>query len=98
MKPTTTNVMPEKLEQAQIKSLGTQIVVVDNGFVYYGNVIYDDVFYLIQSAVNIRQWGTDHGLGQLRDGKTPKTVVDVCGEVLVPKGRVCHFIKATWPD
>ena len=79
-----------------MKPLGTQIVVVDNGFVYYGDVTIDETFCLIADAQNIRVWGTTRGLGQLTSGKTSETKTDPCGEVLVPMGRVCHLIKASW--
>ena len=80
----------------KIQPIGTQIVVVDNGFVYYGEVHIQDGYCLISGAQNIRVWGTEKGLGQLRTGKTSSTVCDECGEVLIPMARVCHFIKANW--
>jgi len=78
------------------KILGEFICVLDNGFVYHGDVSEDETYYLIFSAQNIRKYGTEKGLGQLRNGVTPQTVLDPCGEVMVPKGRLCHFIKASW--
>lgn len=79
-----------------MRPIGQMIVVVDNGFVYHGEVTIDDDFCLISGAKNIRVWGTKKGLGELRNGPLKETVLDDCGEVLVPKGRVCHFIKASW--
>ena len=75
---------------------GEFIIVVDNGFVYHGIVHSDGDFYLISNAKNIRKWGTTGGLGELRNGKTKDTVVDDCGEVLIPKGKLCHLIRANW--
>jgi hypothetical protein len=77
------------------KNLGTQIVVVDNGFVYVGTVTLAEDFCLISNARNIRVWGTEHGLGQLRGGPTKNTRLDQAGEVMVPMGRVIHFIRCT---
>ena len=76
--------------------MGQLIVVVDNGFVYHGEVTIDDGHCLISGAKNIRVWGTNQGLGQLRNGPLSDTKLDECGEVIIPLGRVCHYIKANW--
>lgn len=73
--------------------IGKQIVVVDNGFVYVGEVTIDGGFCLINEAKNIRVWGTSKGLGELRNGPTAKTTAEECGNVLIPFSRVCHFIQ-----
>jgi hypothetical protein len=85
-----------KNDEKNITAMGEFIAVVDNGFVYHGDFSTDGEFYLISHAENIRVWGTTRGLGELRSGKTAKTVVDECGEVLIPKARLCHLIRATW--
>lgn len=79
-----------------MKALGEFIIVVDNGFVYHGDLTSDGDFYLISNAKNIRVWGTSKGLGELRTGPTPKTTLDETGEVLIPKSRLCHLIRANW--
>ena len=92
----TTN-MQFQLNAKTLVAMGEFIAVVDNGFVFHGDVTYDGDFYLISHAVNIRVWGTTNGLGSLRTGKTSKTITDECGEILVPKDRLCHLLATTWP-
>lgn len=74
------------------KSLGKQIVVIDNGFVNVGDCSVEDGFLKISNAKNLRVWGTKNGLGQLVNGPTANTVADPCGTVLVPFGRVVMFL------
>ena len=75
-----------------MKNLGKQIVVIDNGFVHVGDCSLQDGLLHIDNAKNIRQWGTTKGLGELISGPTKKTVVDDCGNVLVPLARVVFFL------
>ena len=79
----------------EIKDCGCRIVVVDQGFVYVGQVKIAEGFVLVSNARNIRVWGTTKGLGELKDGPTVKTILDDCGEVLIPFGRVILFIACT---
>jgi hypothetical protein len=74
---------------------GTQIVVLDRGFVYVGTVTVGTQFVTIKNARNIRRWGTTKGLGELADGPTSDTVLDHVGEVVAPMRAVIHFIKCT---
>lgn len=82
--------------EKKLQPLGEFIAVVDNGFVFHGDLTFDGDFYLISHAVNLRVWGTTKGLGELRNGKTSATIADECGEILIPKGRLCHLIRANW--
>ena len=78
----------------EIEVTGTQIVVLDRGFVYVGNVTIDGDKVKIADAKNIRRWGTTAGLGQLANGPIAgKTVADPAGEVIAPLKSVIHFIK-----
>jgi hypothetical protein len=82
------------------RSLGAQIVVLDRGFVYYGQVSLvgeREEFVRIEQAQNVRRWGTTKGLGELRDGPKRDTVLDEAGEVLAPLKAVIHFIKCNKP-
>ena len=88
--------MHHKLNSKELTTMGEYIAVVDNGFVFHGDVTCDGDFYLISHAKNIRVWGTKNGLGELRSGKTPNTITDECGEILIPKSRLCHLIQANW--
>lgn len=77
-----------------MKNLGKQVVVVDNGFVHVGDCSINGEMLKIENAKNIRRWGTERGLGQLRDGPVKgKTVSDDCGTILVPFGRVVFFLQ-----
>ena len=78
------------------RDLGTQIIVVDRGFVYVGRVTIDANFAKVTEAKNIRKWGTTKGLGELTTGPTKETVLDTCGELLIPLRAVIHFIKCNW--
>lgn len=76
------------------KSLGIKIAVVDNGFIYVGEVLVDDVYYIITRCANVRKSGTERGLGQIAfDGPTTDTVLDYSPHVLVPVGRMCHLME-----
>lgn len=61
-----------------------QIVVLDRGFVYIGNIEKLDDFLVITNAHNIRIWGTTKGLGELVQGPTKNTRLDKVGTVRVP--------------
>ena len=78
------------------QDLGAQIIVVDRGFVYVGNVTIEGDMCRIQNARNIRKWGTTKGLGELVSGPLKDTVLDTYGEILVPMKAVIHFIKCSW--
>lgn len=76
-------------------NLGTQIVVLDNGFVHVGRCSVQDGFLRIENCKNIRRWGTTKGLGQLMSGPTSDTVSDDIGVALVPISRIVFFIEVT---
>jgi hypothetical protein len=85
--------------ETEKKEMGSQIVVLDRGFVYQGNVtkLGDEV--TIENAKNIRRWGTSKGLGELAaNGPQPNTVLDEAGTVTANSRAVIHFIKCktTW--
>lgn len=77
------------------RDLGNQIVVVDRGFVYVGNVTIEGDCCRITNARNIRKWGTTKGLGELVNGPAKDTVLDNYGEIIVPMRAVIHFVKCT---
>jgi hypothetical protein len=80
-------------ESYNAKNLGQNIVVLDRGFVYVGDVTEFVDRILIRNARNIRVWGTKQGLGELRNGPLPLTKLDDAGEVVAFKRAVMHFIK-----
>ena len=71
----------------------TQIVVLDRGFVYVGNVVIDGDWLTITNAKNIRRWGTTRGLGELINGPLEDTRVDFSGVVKAPLKSVIHLIE-----
>ena len=75
------------------KSLGKQIIVIDNGFVHLGDVTIQDGFCRIENCKSLRVWGTKSGLGELRNGPLSDTKADEVGVVLVPFGRVVFFLQ-----
>jgi hypothetical protein len=88
--------MKSKAKSKTAKSVhpsGQHIVVVDRGFVYVGDIAVDDQYCTINNARNIRLWGTTKGLGELRNGPTPKTQLDECGTVIVPSKAIISYIK-----
>lgn len=74
------------------RDIGQNIVVLDRGFVYVGDVVIDGDFITITRARNIRYWGTKNGLGELRDGPKAETKLDDVGQVLAPMKSVIHFV------
>ena len=59
-----------------------QIIVADKGFVFVGVVVdHPNGWVTIGRCMNLRQWGTTLGLGELRNGPTSKTIADPWGTV-----------------
>ena len=75
----------------KIKIEGWNIVVVDNGFVFVGQVTGTKVL-LVDKAKQLRKWGTTAGLGQLRSGPTKDTLADPVDVLLIPAARVVFAI------
>lgn len=79
---------------------GLQIVVLDRGFAYVGDVTTDGEWCYIDGAKNIRRWGTTKGLGELAaDGPRPESKIDESGKVKAPIKSVISFIecdKESW--
>ena len=72
---------------------GFRIVVLDNGFIYVGNLSIHDGIVTIADAKNIRQWGTSQGLGELAlKGPTKNTILDEVGVVMAPYRSLLHVL------
>jgi hypothetical protein len=79
---------------SQVVQHGFNIVVLDRGFVYVGEVITDEKFVRITNARNIRRWGTERGLGQLAlNGPQENTKLDNCGDICAPIGELKHLMR-----
>jgi len=78
---------------SKLQTMGRQIVVLDRGWVYVGDVSKTDEVVTIANAKNVRRWGTRKGLGELAtEGPKPNTVLDEAGTVTAPMRAVIHFI------
>ncbi len=71
---------------------GQNIVVLDRGFVYVGDVSREGDFIIISNAKNIRKWGTTRGLGELVNGPLTSTVLDPVGSMMAPLKALMHLI------
>lgn len=77
------------------EDIGQNIVVLDRGFVYVGNVAIDGEFAIISNAKNIRYWGTKKGLGELTKGPLSETKLDEIGTIKAPMRAVIHFVPCS---
>lgn len=66
------------------------IFVVEGGWVFIcESFTYGNDQYALREASVIRVWGTTKGLGEIAlNGVTPSTVLDPCGSIEVPSGKV----------
>lgn len=73
---------------------GKQIVVLDRGFVYVGDVKTDGHWCTISGASCVRRWGTKKGLGELAaSGPLSETKLDPAGTVRAPLRAVIALIE-----
>lgn len=76
-----------------MNQLGIKLAVVDNGFVYVGQIVEDEHYFVVMNGYNVRKTGTTKGFGQLAfEGPLKDTALDPVPPVMVPKARLCHFI------
>lgn len=79
---------------ATARNEGLNIVILDRGFVYVGDVSIDGDWLLIQDAKNVRRWGTSQGLGELAaKGPQPETKLDMGGTIKAPLRAVIGLLK-----
>lgn len=70
-----------------------QIVILDRGFVYVGDVTTEPDWCLIENASCVRRWGTKKGLGELAaNGPLSNTVLDPAGTVRAPMRAVIAML------
>lgn len=74
------------------RDMGQNIVVLDRGFVYVGDVMDEGEYLRVKNAKNIRLWGTKKGLGELTNGPLSETKLDEVGEILAPKHALIHLV------
>jgi hypothetical protein len=79
---------------------GLQIVILDRGFVFVGDVSTDGDWVTISNAKNVRRWGTSQGLGELAArGPQPETKLDIGGTIKAPHRALIGMIAcevASW--
>jgi hypothetical protein len=79
---------------------GLNIVILDRGFVYVGDVSVEGDWLIISNAKNVRRWGTSQGLGELAaKGPQPETKLDMGGTIKAPLRAVIGLLKcegASW--
>ena len=74
--------------------LSPQIVILDRGFVYVGDVSISDGWVVISNAKNVRRWGTSKGLGELaKTGPLKDSVIDPAGLVRAPMRALIGLIE-----
>ena len=73
---------------------GLNIVILERGFVYVGDVAISGNWVLISNARNVRRWGTTQGLGELAlKGPQPETKLDMGGTIKAPLSSVIGLLK-----
>ena len=73
---------------------GKQIVILDRGFVYVGDVEVSGDWLVITNASNVRRWGTKKGLGELASGgPTASTQLDPTPTLRAPLRAVIGMIQ-----
>lgn len=73
----------------------THIVAIQSGWIFVGTLNEEaskGQLLVLDNAACVRQWGTEHGLGEIAlAGPTPKTILDPCGTLEV--NRVNHLFS-----
>jgi len=84
----------EKIMETIIPNGALEIVILDKGWVFVGNVSIADEWIVIENARNIRRWGTTNGIGQLAIyGPQTETILDDAGTVKFPMSSLIARIK-----
>ena len=73
---------------------GLNIVILDRGFVYVGDVTIAGDWLIINNAKNVRRWGTTQGLGELAaKGPQSETKLDMGGTIKAPLRALIGLLK-----
>lgn len=83
------------------ENMNTRIVIAHRGWVWAGIYTQEKDQMVISRAVNIRRWGTNQGLGQLRNGPLTETTLDPTGVVRLHPLQVIATIDVDakkWED
>jgi hypothetical protein len=75
-------------------SEGLNIVILDRGLVWVGDVEISGDWVIITNAKNVRRWGTTQGLGELAaNGPQPQTKLDMGGTIKAPLRALIGLLK-----
>ena len=80
------NVTIDGVEYAPVRPVGgeVRIVIGQRGWVWVGHWSREDDDHVrLSGARCIRVWGTTRGLGELVDGPTEDTILDLAGDVII---------------
>lgn len=70
------------------------IVIVNKGWVFYGEIEESEKGIIIRKCKNIRVWGTSKGLGELAlSGPTNDTILDDYGTIRIPLHAIIGVIE-----
>jgi len=73
---------------------GKQIVILDRGFVYVGDVAINGDWLTLSNGANVRRWGTKKGLGELAaNGPSATSQLDPCPTLRAPLRAVIGAIE-----
>ena len=86
-----------KKSDLETKEIGEKrIVVAAHGWVCVGNCVdNEDGTITIRNALNIRNWGTERGLGELINGPLSSTVADEYGTIKI-KPLFEMYVSGGW--
>ena len=75
---------------------GYCIAVLDNGFVYVGDVRTDANYIYIKNTKNIRKWTGNNGLSWYAiNGFRKDITLDISGDVMAPYNELKHLITCS---
>lgn len=98
-KPDARRLVRKHCKEIEMKEFKNQIVVLDKGFVYHGDISFHDGWFTLSNCVNLRRYGTDKGLGQLAlHGPTKETEQDPSGVIRGRETSVLFLIECDHAD
>jgi hypothetical protein len=83
------------------KELGKNLVILQRGWIFGGDLFKNGSEYTLKNAFNVRRWGTTNGLGELAEkGKLKDTILDKVSDVTFHELTVIAILKCaqdkTW--
>jgi len=76
------------------KELGKNLVVLQRGWIFGGDLFKKGSEYTLKNAFNVRKWGTTKGLGELAEkGKLKNSILDPVSDVTFHELTVVAIIR-----